>query len=35
MPVIAYSGTGFDEDLQAEARHDNLVQLVGLDTLYT
>lgn len=32
--LTCYSGAGFDEDLQAEARHDNLIQLVGLDTLY-
>jgi len=33
--LTCYSGAGFDDDLQAEARHDNLIQLVGLDTLYT
>jgi len=33
-PATCYSGAGFDEDLRAEARHDNLIQLVGLDTLY-
>lgn len=32
--LTCYSGAGFDEDLQAGARHDNLIQLVGLDTLY-
>jgi hypothetical protein len=32
--LTCYSGLGFDEDLRAEARHDNLIQLVGLDTLY-
>ena len=32
--LTCYSGAGFDEDLRAEARHDNLVQLVGLDTVY-
>jgi uncharacterized protein len=32
--LTCYSGTGFDEDLRAQARRDNLVHLVGLDTLY-
>jgi hypothetical protein len=32
--LTCYSGAGFDDDLQAEARHNDLVQLVGLDTLY-
>lgn len=32
--LTCYSGAGFDEDLRAEARHDNPIQLVGLDTVY-
>jgi uncharacterized protein len=32
--LTCYSGAGFDDDLRAEARHDDLIQLVGLDTLY-
>ena len=32
--LTCYSGAGFDDDLQAEAREDDLVHLVGLDTLY-
>jgi len=32
--LTCYSGVGFDDDLQAEAREDDLVHLVGLDTLY-
>ena len=32
--LTCYSGAGFDDDLRAEARNDDLIQLVGLDTLY-
>ena len=32
--LTCYSGAGFDDDLRAEARTDNLIQLVGLDMLY-
>jgi hypothetical protein len=32
--LTCYSGAGFDEDLRAEAHCDELIQLVGLDTLY-
>ena len=32
--LTCYSGTGFDDDLRAEARYDNRIQLVGLDTPY-
>ena len=32
--LTCYSGAGFDEDLQAEARSGNQIQLVGLDALY-
>ena len=32
--LTCYSGAGFDDDLRAEARTDNQIQLVGLDTLY-
>ena len=32
--LTCYSGAGFDDDLRAEARHDDSIQLVGLDTLY-
>jgi AAA+ ATPase superfamily predicted ATPase len=32
--LTCYSGAGFDDDLQAEAHRDKLIQLVGLDTLY-
>ena len=32
--LTCYSGAGFDDDLRAEARRDDLIQLVGLDTLY-
>jgi AAA+ ATPase superfamily predicted ATPase len=32
--LTCYSGAGFDDGLRAEARRDNLIQLVGLDTLY-
>jgi hypothetical protein len=32
--LTCYSGAGFDADLQALAREDGLIQLVGLNTLY-
>jgi hypothetical protein len=32
--LTCYSGAGFDNDRQAEARGDNLIRLVGLDLLY-
>lgn len=32
--LTCYSGAGFDDDLRAEARHDSLIQLISIDTLY-